>query len=367
MALKLKGNALVGKYGQMEEFETTEKYPLELKVSPNGKYVAVCNIIGKYADVFEVDEPHDVLHLYTLKKNTYRTEDAQFMFEFFVSPSDPEDTLFIFNKTHGEISVYNTAWGIDNEHHTDSNDDKFITKYKVLNNEYLYIECWYWQPIFGAKLYKLNDLLTVDGYSGVTVDVGLKYPSKDCFKVNQETNMVELIDNDVKIREYTLQDFYENHKEYEKFQANIAFTRRVKDTENSLLKMLNVNDYDTVSFENDSREKLAYILGNTDEHMIYHSCVGNNSGSQLDYHALSITGNNKYEDLELHSLVPKLLFGGHTSKFNGLPEITLTFTFTRGDKVLKMLMNQKMKVMDDGNSMKLYEIDDSMKCYITFS
>jgi hypothetical protein len=131
-----------------------------------------------------------------------------------------------------------------------------------------------------------------------------------------------------------------------------------------------MTDYDTVSFENDARKKLNYILNDTDENIIYHSCVGNNSGSDLDYHAFSIIKENKYKETELNLLICKILFSGFTRMLPGLPVISLTFIFTRGDSVLKMVMNQKMKVMNDQTDpirCKTYEVDNNEKCYIVFS
>lgn len=362
----LKNKSLYYGIEEVEDFDTTEEHPLELKVSKNGEYAAVCNIMGKYADVFKYEEGH----VFTLKKNTYRTDSAQFMFEFFECPKYSSRTLIIFNHYHGEIAVYDAEDGTT-VHSIDS-DDKFITSYKVINDEYLYVNCWYWNPIYAEKIYKLADLLTNEEYTGVDIDATLHTPVANGFKFNAETDTIEMVENNQLIHTYTLEDFYKNNKEYKQYQQNYELTRLLKENKNSLLYALNDDPciYDTVSFEDNAKAKLDYILNSTDDHLISFACVGNNSGSDLREHAWNIAKRDKGDDKELNLLVPKLLFHGFTKNLPAMPEITLTFTFTRGETILKMVVKQKMKLMESGKDClgrPAYEVDETEPCYITIS
>ena len=170
----------------INEYDDEDNENLLLQVSPNEKYAAICNINKHYADFYTKNAVDGYkYYMYSLKRNTYRTENTDYVLEFFPSPVDKSKTLFIFNSDHGELGVYDADTG--KQLHTDEQDDKFITSVKIVDDKYLYMTGWYWAPIFFTSIYEINGLLTKTDYKPVVLDTGRDIPvSKEHIRLNSD-------------------------------------------------------------------------------------------------------------------------------------------------------------------------------------
>lgn len=346
-----------------DEPDNEEDSKRMLKVSGDKKYAVVYNIAHFYADFYLYDDVDDEpKYLYSKKRNSYRNK--KFFIEFFKDPTDPTQTLLVFNSQHGGLTIYYADTG---DEKFSSEGDKFITSVRVINEKYLYMTCWYWQPIYCTYLYRIKDLLTQHDYNGIMIDSDFDIPNKPMnFKLNDE-KMIEVFAKDDKWRRvYSLDDFYENHKAYKDYINNVHTTEQIKRNKNNLLfKIFNGFDYENVEYEDNAKEKLDIILNSADDDLIESNCFGNNSKSDLSYHVNSIVKENTFDDEKFNLLIPKTLFHGFTTNLRGLKEINLTFTFKKGDINLTMKVQQTMKLIkSDPNN---FEIDSSIPCKITFS
>lgn len=345
--------------------DTTHDNKRKLKVSDDGRYAVVYNIAQFYADFYcfdDVDE--EPRYLFTKKRNSYRNDN--FFIEFLKNPTNTDETFVIFNSRHGGLTVYYADTGNEK---TDSQDDKFITSIKIINEKYMHLSCWYWQPVFCTYLYNIKDFLNNHDYNGVMIDSDFDVPDQPKhFKLNDD-NMIEIFDNYDKYHQvYSLDDFYENHKIYKNRIESIHTSKQIKENKQNLLHKIFIGlDETHVSYENTAREKLCFILDGNDDHLIESSCIGNNSKQDLSYHINSIIKQNTYEDELLNFVVPKTLFHGFVTNLKQLPEINLRFTFKKQDVVLFMEVQQTMKKVTDAYECQIFEIDPDVPCYINFS
>lgn len=348
---------------------------IELKVSPDNKYAAVCNIHSYYTDLYKVidDEPQ---YMYSLRRNTYRTEGTKYLLEFFTSPKDPESTLFIFNKEHGIISVCDAETG--QTVHTDEPEDKFITDYKVIDNKYIYLIGWYWSPIYFTALYKINDLLQRDEYQCVKIDYEPIDTNKEfVFRLDDTNNNITFCNKNHKLyKEYSLDDFYKNHESIIKKNKDIELSENIINNKNNLFHKLINEDYSHLEFIDDARQVLIDMLNKElsyeEDDIIKATCIGNKTGSDLSHHLWKFASNINFDDTTLNYLVPRVMTHGFTKKIATLTQITMTISMKRNDKTIKIVMNQEMTLMTESylhcnSHFDLYEVDENKPCYIVVS
>lgn len=345
------------------DYDDDDNENLQLKVSPKDKYAAVCGINKHYADFYTKHTVDGYKHyLYSLKRNTYRTENNDYVLEFFRSPIDTSKTLFIFNRDHGELGVYDANSG--KQLHTDEQNDKFITSIKIINDNYLYVTGWYWSPIFFTSIYKINDLLTKPDYEPIILDTGRENPvSKEHIRLNSD-NMIEIFDEGHPYHKcFTLDEFYSDHEKIKNDKEGWEYTQEFTSEKDNFIRRVLKSDDPNVKFTGNSKEKLIQIL-QKDSAIVHGECRGNNSGMNLKSHIYALVKEIKYDDTSFMYLFPKLLFSGFCSKLHGLKEINLTFTFEKSNETVKMTVHQKMKLMADNEW--FYEIDPEQSCDITF-
>lgn len=348
---------------------------IELKVSPDKKYAAICNIHDYYTDLYKVNYNDEPEYLYSLRRNTYRTEGTKYLLEFFTSPKNPEDTLFIFNKEHGVISVCDAETG--KTLHTDEPEDKFITDYKIIDNKYIYLIGWYWTPIHFTALYKINDLLQHDGYQSVKIDHEPIDTDKEfVFKLNEDNIITFCNKNHHLYKEFSLDDFYENHKTITKINKDIELCINIVNNKNNLFHKICNENYSHVEFVNDARQVLLEMLNKEltyeENDIIRATCIGNKTGSDLSYHLWKFASNVEFDDTTLNYLVPKVMTHGWTKKIASLTQITMTISMMRNDKTIKIVMNQELTLMPESylhhhSNYDLYEVDEKKPCYIVVS
>ena len=353
-------------YNDIEIDSYDDLKDIELRVSPDNKYAALCKIHDYYADFYKVidNEPE---YLYSLRRNTYRTEGTKYLLEFFTSPEDPNITLFIFNKEHGVISVCDAESG--KTIHTDQPEDKFITDYKIIENEYIYLIGWYWSPIFFTALYKIKDLLKINEYECVKIDYEPIDSDKEFVFKLDSNNIITFCNKNHKLyKEYSLDDFYENHETIIKINKDIELSENIINNKNNLFHKLCNENYSHVNFTEDARQVLIDILSKElsyeDDDIIKATCVGNKTGKDLSYHVRRFASNVTFDDKTLNYLIPKVLFHGFT-KFRDLQEITMTLTLQRNKNVIKIAINQEMSLITESiEKNKMYEVDQTKPCYI---
>lgn len=342
---------------------------LVLKVSSNGKYAAICNIYNYYADFFKAKSKHgEPEYMYSFKRNTYHTLGTDFVLEFFQAPSNPEDTLFIFNTRHGELSVYNAESG--KEIHTDMVEDKIITSVTILNDEFMHMTGWYWNPVFFTSIYDIKKLLTTPDYEAVLLDTDLvDMPNKEKhFKIN-DSNQIEIYADGHPFHSvYSLRKFHDEHEEIIQRRQDWEFTQDLSLNTTNLLHRLLISDDKYVTYEGDGKNVLRSLL-ETQTEIVQCRCTNNNTNNIASKYTYRIVDKCRYDDANLNYLVPRILFSGFCKNLQDTPEINLTFRFKKENKdVLTMTIRQHMSPMVGMSSTKDYfEVDPTQPCYVTFS
>lgn len=342
------------------EYDDIEK--LVLKTSHNGNFIAVCNINDYYADFYTSQAKDGYKHyMYSLKRNTYRTENTEYILEFFQSPSNPNETLFIFNADHGELGVYDAETG--RQLHTDDIEDKFITSIKIVDDKFIHMTGWYWSPVFFTSIYNIKELLTVPEYKAVILDTDRDIPISDKhIRLNADNDIEIFSDGHPYHKCIPLDEFYKNHEKIIAEKEDWEFTKVLTSTKNNFIhRILSIDDIN-IEFLGKSRENLTYIV-NDDNMLVNGECKGNNSGFNLKSNIYLVAKEITISDENLNYLFPKLLFHGFYSNLHELKEINLTFTFTKQDISVKMIVYQKMKPME--NKTCSYEVDENEPCRIT--
>lgn len=208
---------------------------LSLKVSHDGKYAAVCNINKYYADFYTANAKNDYKHyMYSLKRNTYRTENTEYILEFFPSPSDANITLFIFNTDHGELGVYDAETG--KQLHTDDLEDKFITSIKIVNDDYLHMTGWYWSPVFFTAIYNIKEFLSTPDYKSIVLDVDREIPLSDKHvRLNADNDIEIFTEGHPSHICISIDKFYTNHEVIMLKKEDWDFTQVLTSTTNNFL------------------------------------------------------------------------------------------------------------------------------------
>jgi hypothetical protein len=330
----------------------------KLKVSEDKQYAVVYNIARYYADFYKYNEYGEIEYLYTKKRND------KFLIEFFKSPTNDNITLVMFYSSPGKLTLFYADTGMDMYYYTDKEDMKNITDIKMINDKYMYMSCWYWQPEYCTYLYDIKSFLTEPDYQGVLIDCDSCEPNKEShFKLNSD-NMIEVFSKTDKWHQlYSLDDFYSNHGDYKILVGSIKKTNKIiKNTNNILHRIQNGLDSNNVSYNDDALQKFTSILNDDDKMLIECSCFGNTSQQELPYHVYSIMKDIDYNDETLNYIMPKTLFNGHTTNLHNICAINLTFTLKKGDIILKMTVTQTMKEIGENN----YEVDPNLPCIVTF-
>jgi len=359
------------------EYNSQEPNSLVLKTSPAGTYAAVCNKDSFYADIYNTTYAEDGTrypsYLYSLRRNTYRTEGTKFLLEFFQSSTDPNQTMFIFNMRHGVISVCDAQSG--QELHTDFEEDKFITTYKIIEEykqSYLYIEGWFWGPKFFTSIYKIKDLLVTPAYRSIVLDTD-DYNAKS----EHHCRLNDIDDNNEKIEglpsdhpfntRYGVTDFITNHKAIKDYFASVKLTEAVINNETNLLhKLLNTNDQYVVFKDQKAKRSLDTLLSrpllDDFNDLIVYECVdkvGNDVKAAFKCFAEDIT----YLDTSFNYLVPRLIANGST-RFT-VPKLDIKLTLKRNGVNVQIKMKQTFKKVKLYGDKDIYEVDRDEPCYIT--
>ena len=206
-----------------------------MKISKNGQYCAVYANNHVHCDFFiQEDMTHPMYPgqklgrlLFSLSRNM--NEPRDYVIEFFEHPISHE-TVFIFNKNHGQISVYNMDGKIIN---SDDPTDHYVSLVEIINEKYLLYRGWVWHPYDICLLYDINQLITIPSYEPESIWMEGDYASPPIiqnggFKVGDLTFDVEsyceckdlikefppsiLEDGKIKIRDLTFESdfFYKN-------------------------------------------------------------------------------------------------------------------------------------------------------------
>lgn len=347
---------------------------LKLKVSPNGLYAAVCNIHSYYSDFYKLETGTDnnqyPKYMYSLRRNTYRTEGTDYILEFFTSPVDATQTLFIFNLVHGNISVCDVETG--KEIHTDCNEDKFITSYKLITEckqHYLYIEGWYWGPIFFTALYKINDLLTIPSYKSILLDSDLHDAKSDSrIRLNNDDDAIDILptENPFNTR-YSILEYVNNHEAIADFARCVTTTEMIINNKDNLLhKICETVDTDVV-FVGNARARLAAMvtkpLDKFISDLVTFKCVDNSNFKQSKdtFHITECFAKSiQYGDVSLRYLIPRTI--GHGFTRFARSEISLVLNLERQGSKVKISIEQKMKRI--AGEQHIYEVDNNEPCYI---
>lgn len=339
---------------------------INLVVSADEKYAAITNIETNYVDVFKASGSNDYPeYIYSMKRSSYYPSKTSFVFHFIQHPVEDKQ-LFIFNKNHGELGVYDAETA--KELHTDHAEDKFIIQMKVVDNEFLLLYGWYWTPVYFIYIYDIKHFLTRPNYEAVTLDTyeALNKHDEGEFYINSNNQIEAFHEGHPYHKIYELREYYDNHENITTEKNNYIITNMIVSNSSNLLHRLSEVDTDqnkNIVFEGDAREKLTDMLRCNDEVIECH-CVGNNSKKLLPNHVYSVAKACKYTDDKFNYLVPRILFHGFISKLTNLTEINLTFTLEKNDVgTLEIIMNQKMRLSQGTEN--LYEVDPDEECFIT--
>lgn len=140
-------------------------------------------------------------YLYSLKRNGDRAPWEMFL-EFF---EHDNKTVFMFNKIHGQITIHNADTGEVVGY--DKQDDKYITCWVLSNDKkFMYLEGWWWNPIFFRVIYNIEDLLNVKDYYPDLIE-----SDDEIFHFNKETNKINVVVLNDK-SEYKIDEFFKSYK-----------------------------------------------------------------------------------------------------------------------------------------------------------
>lgn len=349
-------------------------HKLKLKVSPNGLYAAVCNIHSYYTDFYKLQTDDDSIqypkYMYSLRRNTYRTEGTDYLLEFFTSPVDATQTLFIFNLEHGNISVCDVETG--KVLHTDCNEDKFLTSYKMLTEykqHYLYIEGWYWGPVFFTALYKIHDLLTTPSYQSILLDSDLYDAKTDRhIRLNKDDDMIDILptDNPFNTR-YSIVEYVNNHQAITEFARCVTRTEMIINSKDNLLhKICETVDTDVVFVGNARARLIAMVTKPLDKgfsDLVTFKCMdrSNFNQSKDPFHiAQCFAKPIQYSDESLKYLIPRVLAHGFTRFARS--GVSLVLNLERQGSKVKITIDQKFKRIV--GEQHIYEVDNDEPCYI---
>jgi hypothetical protein len=162
-----------------------------LKTSSDQEY---CAIIYTCVDIVNIY--HSVLkssngeyygkYLSTLRRNKYYADTKNFILEFVQDPQTGE-TLILFNKEHGKLSVLKPTGEVL---FSDKDTDKFINSLTWITPRYFALNIWFWHPTFATALYDVNELLKGPNYVPKVIvhyddDIDQKSEIKKLFEVKQ--------------------------------------------------------------------------------------------------------------------------------------------------------------------------------------
>lgn len=339
---------------------------LILKVSPNGQYAAVCNIHSYYADFYKVvhsDGEEYPKYMYSLRRNTYRSKGTDYLLEFFTSPVDNSKTVFIFNTNHGTISVCDAESG--QELHTDCEEDKFITSYRIIKEigqYYMYVEGWFWNPVFFTTLYKISDLLTTPSYKSTILAKDLyDAKSESCIRLSKDDDMIDILpSNNPFNTRYDILDYMINHQAIQEFARCVTTTEMIINNKDSLLhKICEMTDANVV-FVGKAHATLQAIitkpLESTFNDLITLKCTNKDTGHIAHCFAKPIT----YNDVSLKYLIPRMLHHGFTRYTQS--EISFVLCLNRQGSKVKITVDQKLKRVI--GEQHIYEVDNDAPCNI---
>lgn len=355
------------------DYDTSDNFIL--KVSPNGQYAAVCNIHTYYADFYKVvpskGEEYPK-YMYSLRRNTYRSKGTDYLLEFFTSPEDNSKTVFIFNTNHGTISVCDAETG--RELHTDCEEDKFITSYRLIKEcgqYYLYLEGWIWNPVFFTTLYKISDLLTTPSYKSITLDVDpYNAKSESCIRLSKEDDMIDILppDNPFNTR-YGILEYMTNHRAIQDFARCVKTTEMIINNKDNLLHKICEMTDENVIFVGMAQATLSAIITQplqaqlTD--LITFKCINNEKSDNNDsknkgHIAHCFAKSINYNDVSLKYLIPRMLYHGFTRYTQG--EISFVLCLNRQGSKIKITVDQKLKKVV--GEQHIYEVDNDVPCNI---
>jgi hypothetical protein len=353
---------------------------LVLKVSPDGRFAAVCNISSYYADIYKaVDDDQQQStkrypkYFYSLRRNTYKTKGVKYLLEFFASPVEPSKTLFIFNLEHGKISVIDAETG--REMHTDHFEDKFIIDYKIVYDKvttkrFLYLDGWYWGPSYFTSLYDIDTLLTSANVESVKIECDVSPINEDNhFKLNKNDEIEIFSRDSPHFKSYTVDYFFNNEETIRMYKNNVKLTNQITSNKNNMFHKLCYEENEGVTFNDNAKTVLHQLLSTpmsySQSDIITCSCKGNRNSKELIQNLYKLVENITLNDTNLNYLIPRILSQGYVQRFHQLSEIDMKISLERRNLSLNISIKQKMKLMAGNNT--LYEVDAYEPCYITLN
>lgn len=352
------------------EYDTSDS--LILKVSPNGQYAAVSNIHTYYADFYKIVQCNGEeypKYMYSLRRNTYRSKGTNYLLEFFTSPVDNSKTVFIFNKNHGTLSVCDAETG--QELHTDCEEDKFLTSYRLINEfgqYYLYLEGWFWNPVFFTTLYKISDLLTTPSYKSITLAVDpYNAKSESCIRLSKDDNMIDILppNNPFNTR-YGILEYMTNYQAIQDFARCVTITEMIINNKDNLLhKICEMTDANVV-FVGKAHTTLSAIITQPLEgqlsDLITFNCINKESNEDKNrgHIAHCFAKPIEYNDVSLKYLIPRMLYHGFTRYTQS--EISFVLCLNRQGSKVKITVDQKLKKVV--GEQHICEVDNDVPCNI---
>ncbi len=137
---------------KLAEYDKIPNY--NLKTSKNNEYCAVYSELGHHCDFYQqISGKATFNYLFTLLRNTYRTQD--WILEFVIHP-DTQQPLILFNSEHGQLNIYDLT---GQQIYTPVESDLFFKHLEWVDDNYFLLHVWIWHPIDMVNLYNLDQFL----------------------------------------------------------------------------------------------------------------------------------------------------------------------------------------------------------------
>lgn len=297
-------------------YKDTQSPPL-VKFSPSKKYAVAYNLHNTYVDIYLIeDEPK---HLYSQHKDKTYSEFTEIIFEF-IEIND--DVLYVMNSHKGVLTLHDTKDG--SVIHSDINDNKLIYKYHTTDKYLIAYACYFDKATeqttcTSILLYNIFEFVVTPDYQYVYIDHNIN--NGEHYVYNNESEMIELLNNHKYFQQITLDSFYDNPIYFENLKNNILYSISLYENKNNLFWLLYLDN------------KLIRNFLEKQNIIIECECWDNINGKIYKNFIKNIV--KTIFDIDDHMMVPKLIFGKrHFSHiihpFQDTPpinNINLTFKF----------------------------------------
>lgn len=351
--------------------EQEQQYILKYNNEEIEQFIKKDNVIKmkcleNYAVVYKIDKEinycdfyKDGCYVYSLKRNDYRPPKDLFL-EFFKNKQNK--IVFIFNIYHGIITVHDADTGKIIS--SDKQNDKFLTDYKVViqsEKRYLYLEGWWWNPIFFCTIYDIDKLINnSDNYKPIIIDTWMYEESE--YKFNKETDKFEIKQLN---KEYIIEDIIkdkdpetnENICEMIKSSKQMLLFKENKNSDILLKRIIekyNFFDYNKIFNEDILKFSIKAIGKNSNEHLSEHD---NLLIEKIRYNLFEANNNREpiYENDTIKDIIVKYICQSYTKKIPLLGgKISLIFKIRSSKINFDLHIDQTLKKMGES---RYYEYD----------